>query len=216
MKSFSKWNRAGMFCVLVVLNAAIATAQDKSERNTSRMDVFLLFPVAHDHAPNASTTDAGVVTPGWLYGFNGGFAVNLTRSLDLVSEVSVLGGHHNVLPGGGADSTVTREYAQSSFLLAGPQFTMRRHHLLQPFARGLMGYSRRQVTPHPGYAGFAAGLGGGLDLVLLRQLAVRIIQYDFLVHTGSNGWTNYHRVSLGVVFRFGGNLESARLAVTHN
>jgi hypothetical protein len=215
MKGFSKWNRAGMFCVLVVLNAAIATAQDKSELNTPRMDIFFLFPVAHDHPPNAPLTGAGVVTPSWLYGYNGGFAANLTRSLDLVLEVSILGGHRDVLPGGRADSTATREFAQALFLLAGPQFTMRKHHLLQPFARGLMGFSYQGVTPRANYAGFAAGLGGGLDLVLLRRCAVRIIQYDFLAHTGPNGWTDYHRVSFGVVFRFGGNQESARPAGTH-
>jgi hypothetical protein len=77
-----------------------------------------------------------------------------------------------------------------------------------------MGYSHQGVTPRAHYAGFAAGLGGGLDLVLLRRCAVRIIQYDFLAHTGPNGWTDYHRVSFGIVLRFGGNLESTRPADT--
>ena len=212
MKGFSKWNRAGMFCVLVVLNAAIATAQDKSERNTPRMEIFSLFSVSRDHPPNASSTGAGVVTPGWLYGYNGGCASNLTRSLDLVLEVSILGGYRNVLSGTSADSTAKREFAQTVLLLAGPQFKMRKHPLLQPFARGLMGFSYQGVTHRANYAGFAAGLGGGLDLVLLRRYAVRIIQYDFLAHTGPNGWTDYHRVSFGVVFQFGGNLESGRPA----
>jgi len=200
MKSFSTWKRATVFGALVVLNAALVTAQDHSERRTRGMDIFELFSAAHDHAPNAST-DVGAANPAWLYGFNGGFSTNIHRSLDIVMEVTGLGAGRDVLPGASADSTATGQYAQTALLLVGPQFTMRRHRLLEPFARGLVGYSHRDVTPQEVNTGFAAGLGGGLDLVLSPLLAMRIIQYDFLAHTGPNGWTRCQRVSFGVVLR---------------
>jgi len=215
MKDFSKWKHSRVCCVLLVLNAAIATAQDKTDRRTPRMEVFSLFSVSRDHPPSGASTGAGVVKPGAQYGFNGGFATNLTRSFDLVIDVGILGGDRDVLSGARADSTAAKEFASTTFFLGGPQYKMRRHHLVEPFVRGLVGGSFRGFTPQHGNAGFAAGLGGGVDLVLSPSVAARIIQYDFLVHTGPNGMTDYHRVSFGVVFRFGGSPESARPADTH-
>jgi hypothetical protein len=71
-----------------------------------------------------------------------------------------------------------------------------------------MGFSYRHVTPHSGFAGFAAGLGSGLDLAVSPHMAVRAIQYDFLTHTGPNRWSNHHRVSFALVFRFRSKVEA--------
>ncbi len=206
MNTVLRWIACGVFVALFVSHPAIA--QDKSGRDTARMDVFLGFSASHDRPPNALAPDSGGLTPGWLYGFDGGFATSLTRSLDLVLDVGMLGADRNLLPGTGGDSAGVRHFASTTFLLAGPQFTMRRHRLLQPFVRCLIGGSFQHVTPYKRDAGFAAGLGGGLDLALSPRWALRMIQYDFLAHTNPSGWSGYDRVSFGLVIRFRAGGES--------
>ncbi len=206
MKRVSRWKACGVLAALILTRAAIATAQDDSEHKTPRMDVFALFSVPHDNGSVSASTTPGNVSPGWLYGFDGGFATDVTKWLDVVAELSVLGGHRTVVSGG--DPAATRQYAQTLLFVGGPQFTLRRYRLLQPFVRGLVGGSHRHITPYDGNVGFAAGAGGGLDVALSPRLAVRAIQYDFLAHTGPGGWTDYHRIAFGFVLRFRDGQES--------
>jgi hypothetical protein len=209
VKSSSLWTACGVFGAFVVLSAAVANAQEESERRARRMDVVLGGSVSHNNAPNTSSLDYRSLRPGWLTGFTGGSARSLTRSLDLVTEVSILSGHPEARPGSENDSTAPKPHASTAFLMAGPQFTIRKHRLFQPFARALTGGSYRHVTPHRGDAGFATGLGGGLDLAVSPHMAIRAIQYDFLAHTGPNRWSNHHRVSFALVFRFRSSMEAA-------
>lgn len=104
-------------------------------------------------------------------------------------------------------------------LLAGPRFTPWRRRRLSPFLHAKAGVvrSRSQIEIFgvaigddgvceggcPSQTSFAAELGGGLDLRLTRQLALRLPQLDYRF-TGLAG-DDAHRLrfSAGVVYHWG-------------
>ena len=81
---------------------------------------------------------------------------------------------------------------------------------LQPFGEVLVGYSHisgslTQLQTTSSSNGFAANLGGGLDVHLNQRLSLRLIEADYLVTTFDNGINNHQnllRVSTGIVLRF--------------
>jgi hypothetical protein len=100
---------------------------------------------------------------------------------------------------------------------AGPQLYPLRHRKLTPFGHFLygVGYYRLSVAA---YGGFAANTityvvgswqaGGGLDLALRQQWAVRLIQFDYMTanfYPNTAAYTNRGllRFSTGVVYHFG-------------
>ena len=104
-------------------------------------------------------------------------------------------------------------------LLAGPAFVPWRERRLSPFLHAKAGAvrSRRQIEVFgvaigdagvcdggcPSQTSFAAELGGGLDLRITRQLALRLPQLDYRL-TGLSGDDSHRlRFSAGVVYRWG-------------
>lgn len=99
--------------------------------------------------------------------------------------------------------------------MAGPQVTMRRSARLQPFARALFGGAHLKVedtglengapatpTIKGGETGFAMGGGGGVDIHLARQVAVRVAGDYIRPYLGTES-EGHLRVSAGVTFRVG-------------
>ncbi|MFY9607050.1 MAG: outer membrane beta-barrel protein [Blastocatellia bacterium] len=166
--------------------------------------------------------EGGTNLNGWNASVNG----NLNSWFGLVADFS---GHYDSsssrselsLPGfpgfPGLPPVLTVFDAETSIhnFLAGPRFSYRKNQRITPFAHVLLGASRRHIESEVtvGVLGrtflsgnntaFAAALGGGLDVELSKNIALRVVQADYVLTRsfGSNG--NNARVSAGIVFRFG-------------
>lgn len=99
--------------------------------------------------------------------------------------------------------------------MGGPQLTLRKSGVLQPFARALFGGAtlRVEITPMINGApaaptstgsdtGFAMGGGGGVDFHLLHHVAVRVAGDYIRAYLGGDS-AGHLRVSGGLDFRIG-------------
>jgi opacity protein-like surface antigen len=122
-----------------------------------------------------------------------------------------------------SDSILASEKHQDFAFLAGPRFSYRKNKTVTPFAHALMGFDQAKVTYKVSYfgdsmnmdapndTGFAAVVGGGVDLNVQKNFAVRLIQADYFLTKHNNNLTNQTNetwnnmsLSFGVVLRFGG------------
>ncbi len=159
-------------------------------------------------------------------------AFNPRRSLRVVGDFAMQYHDSNILWWN--DRTARVEDFQ---LLFGPELALRRHDKLTPFVHALVGVASRnfavptdiwEYDPFTGtyspkdYSitrdwGFAAGVGGGVDVNLGSTLSLRVGQFDYvpthLTHKvpfymppqGSfpvtQGWQHNYRVAVGIVLR---------------
>lgn len=126
-------------------------------------------------------------------GWNASVTGNLNDWLGITADFS--GGYKNVL---GVDTDVRN-------FLFGPTVSYNEMERVKPFAHALFGVSRAGA----GFAGldvsdtaFAMALGGGVDVGVHKNLAVRLIQADYLMTRFGSETQNNARISTGVVFRF--------------
>jgi hypothetical protein len=115
--------------------------------------------------------------------------------------------------------SASAKYQDFAFLV-GPRFACRKNKTVTPFAHALMGFDQAKVTYNESYfselinnddTGFAAVVGGGIDLNVNKYFALRLIQADYFLtkhndyFTGQNNetWNNLS-LSFGAVFRFSG------------
>jgi len=88
----------------------------------------------------------------------------------------------------------------------GPQLSYRKNRRIVPFAHALFGVAHASA----GYqdlaysrSSFAMNFGGGIDWVVHKNVAIRVIQTGLLVtYLGQDAATD-GRISAGIVFRFG-------------
>lgn len=97
--------------------------------------------------------------------------------------------------------------------LFGPTFSYNRHRL-KPFGHVLLGVTHlsSKVTSNLNSGGtfstsdsnnaFSVALGGGLDVSIHRNLAVRLVQADYLLTRFAGESQNNARISTGLVLRF--------------
>jgi hypothetical protein len=90
--------------------------------------------------------------------------------------------------------------------LFGPQFSYRRSKSVTPFAHVLLG----GIRASEGYVGisqaatkFAAAFGGGFDLRVHQNVAIRVVQAEYFITPFFNQRQDNVRVSGGLVLRFG-------------
>jgi outer membrane protein OmpA-like peptidoglycan-associated protein len=136
-------------------------------------------------------------------GANGGFAYNPTRYLGLVAEIGGYGwdrrANGNKLNG----STTT--------FLFGPRLNLRRFDHFVPFGEFLFGgaNSGPELTGDKSQTTFALAAGGGVDVVITKNIAWRFAQIDYLMTNFSgpavapSSRQNNLRLGTGIVFRFG-------------
>jgi outer membrane protein OmpA-like peptidoglycan-associated protein len=134
---------------------------------------------------------------------NHGAAVSLTYNpskwLGLAGEVGDYGFQRNGLNG-----------SIYSFLF-GPRLNLRKFDYFVPFAQFLIGSARSgfQMTGTSTQSSFAAAAGGGVDMVLNKNLAWRVAQLEYLMTNfsgpalGGNARQDNFRVGTGLVLRFG-------------
>jgi hypothetical protein len=139
-----------------------------------------------------------------LNGYNVSGAVTVFKKyLSLKVDVS---GHFGDL----LVNTIPRIDQGQTLFLAGPQFTLRKNGMFQPFAHVLFGAVRQKLEADAinldlTDTGFALAAGGGVDVrtPLGKKAAVRLFQADY-VRTRLNDTTFGNlRVSTGVVVRLG-------------
>jgi len=109
-------------------------------------------------------------------------------------------------------NTVPRIDQGQTLFLAGPQITLRKNAMFQPFAHVLFGAVRQTLDLQTATGsfnttdtGFAFAAGGGVDVKtpLGRKIAVRLFQADF-VRSRINDTTHSNlRASAGIVVRIG-------------
>jgi outer membrane protein OmpA-like peptidoglycan-associated protein len=139
------------------------------------------------------------------HGGIGSFEYNLHKYLGLVAEFSGGRGHRTVGSSRVGNNLVT--------YLFGPQLNVRRWNYAVPFAHFLVGGANTDkglTGLSSGNNSFALAIGGGVDLVPVRQIAIRVFQADYVMtnfsgpNVGGNSRQDNLRLGAGIVLRIGG------------
>ena len=192
--------KAGILVILVCLIASAAFAKD-----SPKAEIFGGYSYADAEVSN--------ISKGW----NGAVTGNITNWFGVVGDVS---GHYNSQNTVGIEGeTVTNVETKihvHTFAL-GPQFTV---HIgrVAPFVHLLAGvaHTSLRVSEQAGNVnfsvsdssnGFVGIAGGGLDIEVIRPLAIRLIQLDYnYTQFDTFGVKGLHsnaiRISAGLVIRF--------------
>ena len=128
-----------------------------------------------------------------LNGWNSTFIQNITQFVGIVADVS---GHY------GSPSAPLLDSQRNHTFLFGPQFSMRAHPRVIPFAHGLFGFSHVNVGLAGVFTsdiGLAYGFGGGVDIKISDRLSVRAGQVDYINIRLSGLGTHNLRVGGGIV-----------------
>jgi len=138
------------------------------------------------------------------HGAAGSLAYNASRTLSLVGE---LGWYRfkNRDVGGTPFTGSTVSY------LFGPRLNLRRFDYFVPFAEFLLGGSHggSPLIGSGSQNSFATATGGGVDMILNKNVAWRVAQLDYYMTTfsgpalGASGRQNSFRAATGFVYRWG-------------
>jgi opacity protein-like surface antigen len=157
------------------------------------------------------------------HGFNASFAGNVTRRIGVVGEFNRYTESETIsvpslgtitidpslqIPPLPALGPLTVKSSLSTFLF-GPRLTLIRRKA-EPFVHGLLGVARSSfdfsgsgITGSGDNNAFAFALGGGVDVKVHKNFAIRVGQLDYLGVRGGGGTLNSFRYSAGVVIRVG-------------
>jgi Outer membrane protein beta-barrel domain len=130
-------------------------------------------------------------------GFSGAF--NLNKSLGVVADFSY---HKKEIDVFGPNI----KFSTFNFLF-GPRFTARGKRI-EGFAHVLAGGIQRKLEGFDSSVDFALGAGGGVDVKIARNFAIRLVQIDYMPFrdrnpfTGDTQWRQNARVGAGLTFRF--------------
>ena len=151
------------------------------------------------------------------YGASGSFTYNANKWLGLTAEVSGYHFDRTVFgpPVDNGDGTVS--FPQNSVTggwetyLFGPRINFRHFDHFVPFAEVMFGaaHAGSQLTGTATQSSFALAAGGGVDVILMKNLAWRFLEADYLMtnFTGAlvsaDGRQNNFRIGTGLVLRWG-------------
>ena len=142
------------------------------------------------------------------HGGSGSFTYNASRWLGLTGEVAGYDFNRNLFPLTGSNAAVNGSFITYLF---GPRLNLRKFDHFVPFAEFLVGGARGgiELAGVSSQNAFAIAAGGGIDMVLTKNLAWRVGQFDYLMTTFSgpavaaSGRQNNFRAATGLVLRFG-------------
>lgn len=159
------------------------------------------------------------------------FGYNAARNLRLVADFGAEIHDTNIVWTNGK-----RASADDYQLLFGPELTIRTSPKVTPFVHGLVGVAfRHYAVPNGNWicidftcyqdhfdiakeAGFATGVGGGMDWHVHPQVSLRLVQFDWIRTNLSrdnadfspvqglptlSGWQDNYRFSCGITFHLG-------------
>ena len=143
-----------------------------------------------------------------ILGGSASFTYNASRWLGLTAEVAGYNFSRNLFPLTGSDSPVT---AGMISYLFGPRLNLRKFDHFVPFVEFLAGgtHGGVELAGVNNQHAFAIATGGGVDVVLTKNIAWRFAQFDYLMTThsgpalGPSGRQNSFRAATGLVLRFG-------------
>lgn len=145
------------------------------------------------------------------HGFNTSLAGNITKHVGIVGEFSRFTNSESVsIPISGFENITVNSTVLT--YLFGPRIVLHRGKA-EPFVHALFGGARENQTV-PGSISapvtinaFAFALGGGLDVKVNDNFAIRVAQVDYLdykfVHLNTSQRKNNFRYSAGIVIRLG-------------
>jgi len=146
------------------------------------------------------------------FGGTGSFAYNANKWLGLTAEV---GGYHfnRQIYAPPTSSAYAPESISGGFqtYLFGPRINFRHFDHFVPFVEVLFGaaHTGPQLTGTSAQSSFALAAGGGVDVILIKNLAWRFFEADYLMtnFTGTlvspDGRQNNFRIGTGLVLRWG-------------
>jgi len=145
------------------------------------------------------------------FGATGSFTYNANKYLGLNAEYGAYHFSRSVFVLNGTDYTATNITGSFQTWLFGPRLNWRRFDHFVPFVEFMVGAARGgpQVTGSTTQNTFALAAGGGVDVVLLKNLSWRFFQADYLMtnFTGPlmnpQGRQNNFRIGSGLVLRWG-------------
>jgi opacity protein-like surface antigen len=136
-------------------------------------------------------------------GFDAAVTANINKWFGLTADVS---GQYSNLTGQG----FTERIRSHSFLF-GPTVSIRKNNRVTPFAHALFGLSKlhtetTEFGPLLSFhdQSFGMALGGGLDVRVNKNFAIRAVQVDYLRTQFFGDTQNKGRISAGLVIRLGG------------
>jgi hypothetical protein len=184
---------------LLLLSGVVANAQETAPTPQAEVGFNYGF----------TRVNSGGTVPGFTQnGGSGTFEYNINKVLGVVAD---LGGYHN-----GDINNFQIDNTAFTYLF-GPRFNWRTSRLT-PYVQMLVGGARlsasyfdpttnARVTGHQN--GFAAALGGGIDIKMTQHISVKPIQLEYLMTQDPSPFSdlphtqNNLRYSAGVLFRFG-------------
>ena len=189
--------------LLLALGCTAIAPQLVSAQSGSLVDVGVEYNYVRTNAP------AGGCGCFSLHGGSGWVSFNFHRAIGIVGEIASQ--HASNIYSTGADMSLT------SFLV-GPRYTWTSADRFAPFVQVLLGGAHAGGTLAPGSSGlsgsanaFAMTAGGGLDINLTKNIAVRALEADYyFTHfdNGVNDHQNNLRIAAGVIIRLGRTGES--------
>lgn len=181
--------RFSIILALLMFLPIIAAAQD-----TPRVEIFGGYSYLRQN-DNLIGED--------LHGWNASFTSNFTKWLGLAAEFSGHYGDATLTPGLKAD-------VATHLFMVGPRFSYRGSEAVTPFAHVLFGAARSDVTfflPNGrnriNESAFALIVGGGLDVKVHDNVAIRLFQADYVLTRFNSDSQHNFRASTGLVFRLG-------------
>src|SRR5262245_38174740 len=202
-------NKLSFLAPLVVLCLPLAASAQEVAPKVEIFGGYSFLRVDLGAVP-AGSVPAGSV-PGNLdtHGFNVSFAGNVARHVGIISEFSQYTKSETINILGSPIANGVDVKFRVLTLLFGPRVTLHRGKV-EPFVHALFGAARASAEASAlglsagdaGYA-FAYALGGGFDVKVHNNLAIRLGQVDYLgARAGGEGLNNF-RYSVGVVIRLG-------------
>jgi hypothetical protein len=153
-------------------------------QETPKAEVFAGYSYVRVYPEGSSTVN--------LHGFDFSVAGNVNQWFGLVADLGYYR-THGLTPSADAVS-----------YLFGPRFSYRKNEKVTPFFQTLFG----GVNAGPSGQkenNFAMTAGGGVDINVHRNIAIRPFQLEYLMIRSSGMTLNNFRFATGVVFRFGFN-----------
>ena len=142
------------------------------------------------------------------HGGSGSFTYNVSRWIGLTEEFGYYHFNRDVSPLSGSSTPVAGSFMSYLF---GPRLNFRKYDHFVPFGEFLVGGTRAgfELNGLSNQNAFAMVVGGGVDVVLTKNLAWRFAQLDYFMTsvTGpavtATGRQNNFRAGTGLVLRFG-------------
>jgi len=141
-------------------------------------------------------------------GGSGSLTYNASKWLGLTGELGVYHFLRDVSPLLGSNTQVRGQVVSYMF---GPKLNLRKFDRFVPFAEFLLGgtHGGPELTGTGNQSSFAVAAGGGVDMVLSKNLAWRVAQMDYFMTNfsgpavGGNARQDNFRIGTGLVARFG-------------